>query len=458
MKENKIKTADNGMISGVIWKQILRFFFPIMIGTFFQQLYNTVDAVIVGRFVGKAALSSVGGSSAQIIYIVLGFFTGLATGGTVQISRYFGAGESKRLDDALHTTYTFGLLGGVVCGVLGFIAAPWLLELMNTPAECMTMSTTYVRIYFSGMVFVVIYNIGSAILRAVGDSKRPLYFLIVCCMVNIILDLVLVLAFRMGVTGVAIATTLSQAVSALLITYTLMKKTDCMTLSFKKLSLDKSILIQTLKIGLPTGIQSSMYDISNMTVQSSVNMFGVTSMAAWTSHNKISSFFWLICNSFVLSTTTFVGQNYGAGMWKRVRRGTFVCLAMAVGASVTLAVANYFWGNYVLMIFNKETDVVNIGFTLLRTIVPFHFLYSVTEILAASLRAQGRVLFPTMTSLLGICVFRVIWVKLLTPGQTLRDIVICYPYSWIITGSIGIVYYLIKQRKIIKEKQTDQNL
>ena len=212
------KEKQNGILEGVIWKQLLIFFFPILIGTFFQQLYNTVDTVIVGQFAGKEALSSVGGSSAQIINMVVGFFTGLTAGGTVLISQAYGASHKQRLEDALHTSYAFGILGGVGLGVLGVVLAPLILAWMNTPAELMEMSTLYIRIYFSGLVFVFIYNMGAAILRAIGDSKRPLYYLVVCCIVNIVLDLVLVLYCSLGVLGVAVATLVSQAISALMVT------------------------------------------------------------------------------------------------------------------------------------------------------------------------------------------------------------------------------------------------
>ena len=227
------REQQNGILEGVIWKQLLFFFFPILIGTFFQQLYNTVDTVIVGQFAGKEALSSVGGSSSQIINMVVGFFTGLTAGGTVLISQAYGASHRQRMEEALHTSYAFGILGGIGLGILGVAAAPAILRAMNTPVELMAMSTLYIRIYFSGLVFVFIYNMGAAVLRAIGDSKRPLYYLVVCCMVNIVLDLILVLYCGLGVLGVAVATLVSQAISAGMVTWTLMHKVDWMTLSVR---------------------------------------------------------------------------------------------------------------------------------------------------------------------------------------------------------------------------------
>ena len=309
--------TGNRITEGVIWKQILIFFVPILIGTFFQQLYNTVDAVVVGRFAGKEALSSVGGSSSQIINLVVGFFTGLSAGATVIISQYFGAENRKKLEKALHTAYAFSFVFGIIVGIGGVIATPAILDMMNTPQELMADSTLYVRIYFAGLLFVLVYNMGSAILRAIGDSKRPLYYLIVCCGINTVLDLLLVLVFDMGVLGAALATLLSQAISAVLVTWTLMFRTVEMKLELKKISFQKDILIVMLRIGLPTGIQSSMYSISNVIVQAALNKFGVDAMASWAAFGKIDGIVWMICGAFGIAATTFVGQNYGAGKWEQ---------------------------------------------------------------------------------------------------------------------------------------------
>ena len=444
----RTQEKQNGILEGVIWKQLLIFFFPILIGTFFQQLYNTVDTVIVGQFAGKEALSSVGGSSAQIINMVVGFFTGLTAGGTVLISQAYGASHRQRMEDALHTSYAFGILGGIGLGMLGVAAAPLILRAMNTPSELMEMSTLYIRIYFSGLVFVFIYNMGAAILRAIGDSKRPLYYLVVCCIVNIVLDLVLVLYFGLGVLGVAVATLISQAISAALVTWTLMHRVDCMKLSARKIRIHREMLKNMLQIGFPSGLQA--YSISNMIVQASLNLLGVDTMAAWTAYGKIDSVFWMINSSFGIALTTFVGQNFGAGKWDRVKRGTRVCLGMAVGTAICLTAVLMAAGRFLLGIFTGDAAVVEIGMTMMHSIAPAFVMFVFIEIFSGSLRAQGYTFVTTVISVLGVCVFRIIWVGLITPGQGLKRIVACYPISWIICAVLVSGYYFYKQKRIIQ--------
>lgn len=448
------KEQQNGILEGVIWKQLLIFFFPILIGTFFQQLYNTVDTVIVGQFAGKEALSSVGGSSSQIINMVVGFFTGLTAGGTVLISQAYGAFHKQRLEDALHTSYAFGILGGIGLGILGVVGAPLILEWMNTPAELMEMSTLYIRIYFSGLVFVFIYNMGAAILRAIGDSRRPLYYLVVCCAVNIVLDLVLVLYCRLGVLGVAVATLVSQAISAVMVTWALMYKVDCMELSIRKIRIHSDVLKNMLQIGFPSGLQASMYSISNMIVQAALNLLGVNTMAAWTAYGKIDSVFWMINSSFGIALTTFVGQNFGAGKWERVRKGTRVCLGMAVGTAVCLTAVLMLEGRFLLGIFTGDAQVVEIGLIMMRSIAPAFVMFVFIEIFSGSLRAQGYTFVTTIISVLGVCVFRIIWVSLIPPGQGLQRIVACYPISWIMCAALVSAYYFYKQKRIIRRMES----
>lgn len=456
MKMARTMQKGNGILEGVIWKQLLIFFFPILIGTFFQQLYNTVDAVIVGQFAGKEALSSVGGSAAQVINMIVGFFTGLSAGGTVLISQYFGANQSKQLDDALHTTYTFGIVGGLGMGILGILISPAVLRLMNTPEELMEMSALYMQVYFAGLVFVFIYNLGAAILRAIGDSKRPLYYLIVCCVVNVILDLLLVLQFDMGVLGVAIATLVSQAISAVLVTWALMKHTESMKLSFRKLKIQPGVLKNILGIGLPSGIQSSMYSISNLIVQAALNLFGVNAMAAWTSFGKIDCVFWMINASFGIAVTTFVGQNYGAGKWERVRKGTYICLGMALTSAVLLSVILMSGGRFLFYIFTGDPEVVEIGLLMMSIISPTYFLFTFVEILSGSLRAQGYTLVATVISVVGICVYRIIWVSFIVSGESLGQLIACYPISWVMSAVATSVYYLYKQKRIIRSLKERQ--
>lgn len=442
---------QNRITEGVIWKQILIFFFPILVGTFFQQLYNTVDAVVVGRFAGKEALSSVGGSSSQIINLVVGFFTGLSAGATVIISQYYGAKNTERLQKALHTIYGFSFFFGLLVGVLGVIVTPWILRLMNTPADLMADSKLYVQIYFAGLVFIFIYNIGSSILRAIGDSRRPLYYLMVCCVINIILDLALVLGLRLGVLGVAVATLISQAFSAVLVTRALMYHTADLQLKLREVHIQKDLLGSMLRIGLPTGIQSCMYSTSNIIVQAALNMFGVDTMAAWTAFGKIDSIFWMINNAFGIAVTTFVGQNYGAGKWNRMKRGTQECLLMALAAAFLISLVLQTAGSLWFGIFTSDASVVAIGLRMMRIISPTYFLFVFIEIYSGALRAQGHVMMTTAITMSGVCLLRILWVKVIVPEGTLEEIVACYPITWVVTAACMASYCFYKQKRIYRD-------
>jgi len=448
----------NGILEGTIWKQLLIFFFPILIGTFFQQLYNTVDSVIVGQFAGKEALSSVGGSAGQIINMIVGFFTGLSTGATVLLSQYFGAEKREDVQKALHTAYAFSIIGGIVFGILGFIAAPGVLRVMNTPEELVDTSALYLRVYFAGLVFVFIYNIGAAILRAIGDSKRPLYYLIISCILNIILDLLFIVGLGLSVFGVAVATLIAQGVSACLITYALMRKTEGLQLMLKDIRLNGKMLYIMLQVGLPMGIQSSMYNVSNAIVQTALNGFGVDTMAAWTAFGKIDSIFWMINSAFGIAVTTFVGQNYGAGKWDRVQKGTRICLGMSVGTAWMISALLMTSGEFFFSLFTTDMEVVKIGLRMMGLISPTYFLFVFIEILSGSLRAQGSVVITTIISIGGICLLRIIWITVITVGGTLEEIIACYPVTWLVSAIAIILYYIMRQRKEKMKRLRKENV
>lgn len=305
MNDTNVK---NPITEGVIWKQLLIFFFPIVVGTLFQQLYNTADAIIVGRFIGKEALASVGGSAAVLANLVIGFFTGLSAGATVIISQFYGAGDKTNLHKALHTAYAFCLIFGVVISIAGYLSAPWLLKITKTPADIFDDSSLYLRIYFAGILFILVYNMGSSILRAVGDSKRPLYYLIVCSFLNIALDILFVVFLHTGIAGAAIATLISQAVSAFLVTRALMTSRDILKLKLREIRIDFNILKSEFKIGLPSGLQSAMYSITNIIIQSALNDFGTDTVAAWAVYGKLDATFWTICGAFGIAITTFTAK------------------------------------------------------------------------------------------------------------------------------------------------------
>ena len=356
---------ENSITQGVIWKQLLIFFFPILIGTFFQQLYNTVDTIVVGQYVGTNALAAVG-TTGTLINLLVGFFVGVSSGATVIISQFFGAGDGKNVSKAVHTSIALALVGGLVIMVLGLLTARPSLVLLGVPEEILGDALTYMNVYYCGIIASMIYNVGTGVLRAIGDSRMPLYVLIVCCLVNIVLDLLFVVQFGMEVAGAAWATIISQAVSAILVILVLTRTSESYKLHLKKLRMDKVLVRRIVEIGLPAGLQSVMYNISNIIIQSSVNTLGTTTIAAYTAYSKIDSLFWMIMSAFGISITTFVGQNYGANKPKRVKRGVNVCLGMSFITTIILSLILYFFGVYIFRLFSSDPAVIENGLEILH--------------------------------------------------------------------------------------------
>ena len=448
----KQKTQNiNQITEGIIWRQLLLFFFPIVFGTFFQQLYNTIDTVIVGQFVGKAALASVGGSATQLINLVVGFFTGLSSGASVVIAQFFGAKDERSVKESLHTAYAFSILGSIVISALGIGLAPQLLRWMNTPEELLADSTLYLRIYFAGILFVFIFNVGSSILRAVGDSKNPLYYLIACCFINIFLDLLFVIVFHLGVAGVAYATFLSQAISALLVTHKLMTSHSILTLKIRDIRLHKNVLKSQLWIGLPAGFQSVMYSISNVIIQAALNRFGTDTVAAWSAYGKLDAIFWMVSGAIGISITTFVGQNYGARKYDRVHKSVRICLGIDSIISVILIVFLMLFLVPLFRLFTQDPSGIRIGSDMLALITPSYIFFVFIVVLAGALRGMGDVMIPTLITLLGVCVLRLIWIAVvLQISPTVNAIIYSYPVTWIATAVLFIIYYLYKKKRILK--------
>lgn len=443
--------SKNQITEGVIWKQLLFFFFPILLGTLFQQLYNTADTVVVGRFVGTKALAAVGGSTGQIVNLVVNFFVGLASGATVIIARYYGARDRIKLNNALHTAIALSIVGGIVTAVAGILLTPFLLQMMNTPADVIEGSTTYLRIYFAGIIFVFVYNIGSGILRAVGDSKRPLYFLIVCCFLNIFLDILFVVYLKLGVKGAAFATVISQAVSALLVILSLTKSVDIYRLRPNKIRFYKSLLIAIVTIGLPAGLQSVMYGISNIIIQTSLNSLGTETVAAHTAFAKIDAIYWMISGAFSVSIITFIGQNYGARKFDRMKKSIKVCLFMDLIASLLLTTVMMVAGPYLLRLFTSDQEVIEIGMQIIHIIAPSYALFIFIEILSSSLRGMGNVVIPMLMTCGGVCVLRILWIFLFVRTHlSVTTILMSYPISWGFTAVLFIIYFMFYQKKFFR--------
>lgn len=448
MKETKLQNIANGITEGVIWKQLLLFFFPILFGTFFQQLYNTVDAMIVGKFVGTEALAAVGGTTATLINLLVGFFVGLSSGATVIISQYFGAGREDKVRDAVHTSIALSVAGGLFLMAAGILLAPWAMKAMGNPEEIMPHSLTYIRIYFGGVIFNLLYNMGSGILRAVGDSKRPLYYLIAACAANIVLDILFVIIFKWEVFGVAAATVLSQVISAVLVLHSLMKTKECYRLDWMKIGFTQSALRGIIRIGLPAGLQSVMYAFSNIIIQASVNSFGTKTIAAWTAFGKIDSLFWMMMGAFGVAVTTFAGQNYGAGKNDRVKKGVADCMKMAMGATICLSLVICFIGQYFYRLFTTDGEVIKIGMEMLYFIVPTFFTYVAIEVLSGALRGVGDSFIPMAVTCLGVCVLRIVWVAGAVPlWHDIKNVMFCYPLTWTVTSVLFIFYYRNYSRK-----------
>ena len=438
----EINNQSNSLTEGKISRQLMGFFFPIWFGTFFQQLYNTADAVIVGNFVGKEALASVGGPTAAIINLLVGFFVGIASGCSVVISQYYGAKDFENTKKSVNTAITFSIVSGFILMAIGIPLSPYLLRWMGTPNEIMTYSTQYMTIYFAGVVFNLIYNIGSGVLRAMGDSKRPLYFLIVCTICNVILDIIFVVVFKMGVRGVAYATIISQLISSILVLVSLKMSYREFDFSLRKLSVDKSILGEMFKIGVPAGLQSVMYSLSNVVIQADINSFGTDTVAAWTAYGKIDAIYWMTVGSFGLSVTTIAGQNYGARKYDRVKESVKVCMKIAGAATIAMSVILIIAGPWIYRIFTSDQEVIKIGLFMLRITAPFYIAYLPVEVFSGAMRGVGTVKIPTFITLFGICVVRVIWsYTVVKPFHQLFLVCISYHITWIIASAAFFIYY-----------------
>ena len=446
MSESKVK---NGILDGVIWKQLMMFFFPIMIGSFFQQLYNTADALILGREVGKEALAAVGGSASLISSLLVNFFMGLTSGAGIIASQMLGAGNKEKLNDSIHTIYAFSIIGSIVFMVMGIGCTPTLLTMMNTAPELMEDSIIYLQIYFGGSLFIFIYNTGSSILRALGDSKRPLYYLIACCIINIVLDIVMVSVFKLGVAGVAIATVTAQAVSAILVTQALLREKELCDFSLRKIRINGEMLKSELFLGFPSGVQASMYNISNMLVQSSINSFGTDTTAAWAAYGKLDALFWMISFALGTAVTTFAGQNYGAGKLDRVKKSVKVGLGMDLAVSVIMVAILVLARRPLFGIFCNDASVIEIGADMLVLITPFYCAYVFTEIYSAALRGMGDVVVPMFITTFAVCVLRVLWIVVATKVCPTLDVIIFnYPVTWVASGIMFIIYYKYRMKKI----------
>ena len=439
MKNAREKT---NLTEGSVWKKLLVFFLPIAAGTIIQQLYNAVDGLIVGRFVGTNALASVGGSSAQIINVLVGFFVAMTAGASVVIGQIYGAGRREDLNKAIGNAVTVMGLFGIALMVLGFAASPALLRLLNTPEETLEGAVLYLRIYFLGVPFLMVLNMESSILRAVGDSFHPFLFMVAGCVLNIVMDAVFVIVFGWGIAGVAIATVAAQVVNTALLTRQLNRKGQEYRLTFRELGIKGVYLANMLRLGVPAGLQSSMYSVSNMIIQVGVNSLGTVVVASWAMSGKTDGFYWAISNAMGAAITSFIAQNYGAGRTDRVRQCVKQGLIMHLVITVVVSAGLMLTAIPALRLLTPDEAVVETTYLIMAYFVPFYFTWVLVEVLSAVLRGAGDAVYPVVIIGLGVCLFRVIWIlTVFRYFGTLLSLCLSYTVSWTITSIALMIYY-----------------
>lgn len=436
------QTKTRNMTEGNIWMHLILFALPLLIGNLFQQLYNTVDSIVVGNFVSKTALAAVG-STDNIINTIIGFFSGLATGAGVVISHSFGSGDKKALHRAVHTTITLTFVLSIFFTIAGLLLAPLFLKLMATPEDVLPEASAYLRIYFAGVSGLMIYNMGSGILRAVGDSRRPLYILILCAVTNIVLDLAFVVYLGAGVEGVAYATIISQWISAILVLVILTKEQSDYRLVWKDLRIDKRTTLSILRIGFPAGLQMAITAFSNVFVQSYINQFGSSCMAGWTTYGKLDKFCLLPIQSLGLSITTFVGQNLGAKKMERARKGTAYAVILSIGAALVLMMPVMATAPMLATLFTNDPEVIAYGVRFIRLMMPFYVAISFNQILGNALRGAGNSVVPMILMMSSFIVFRQIYLFAISHiYNTITSVALGYPFGWILCSVLLLIYYM----------------
>jgi len=457
MKLNYMETdmelvkKEHDLTEGVIWKKLVIFFMPILLSSLLQQLYTTADAIILGRFAGVDALASID-AIYSLTKLPVSFFVGLSSGATIIVSQYFGAKNHEDLSRTVHTAIAFAFSGGLILSIVGIVLAPYFLKLMQVPEDIFNYSLSYARIFFAGMAASMVYNVGTGILRAVGDSKSSFYFLLAANIVNVVLDLVFVGLLRWHAAGAAFATVISQILSAVLVVNTLMKTSLPCKITPKKIQFHKDVLNNILKLGLPIGIQSSLYPIANMLIQSNINQFGTSSIAAWALCGKLDLMIWLVIDSFAITISTFTAQNYGARNFARIRKGVTICMGISLTLIIAMSGALYAWCRNLSFLFIDDIEVIELTTMLMRFLSPMYFLYIGGEIFSGVIRGTGETFKPMLLTLAGTCAFRILWILFAVPlNPTLIMVLWSYPASWLITSVMFTVYYQIYHRSRLSD-------
>jgi len=439
------------MVNGPLFGKILLFAIPLMLSGILQLLFNAADMIVIGHFVGSHALAAVG-STSSLINLLVNVFMGLSVGTNVLVAHFYGGGQQEELKEMVHTAITTALISGCILIFIGMLLARPLLQIMGTPADVLDGAALYMRIFFAGMPVMMTYNFGSAILRAVGDTKRPLYYLLISGVVNVILNLVFVIFFSMEVAGVALATVISQAISAGLVIRCLVKTKSAYQLVLKELRIVPDKLWKMIRIGVPAGLQGALFSLSNVLIQSSVNSFGAIAMAGNTAASNIEGFVYTSMNSFHQTAISFTGQNYGAGKLKRIRTILFVCLVMVTGVGLVMGNAGYFFSGTLLKLYTTDPEVIQYGILRMSIICTAYCLCGMMDVMVGIIRGMGYSVMPMIVSLAGACGFRIIW--LLTVFRIYRSLECLYwsyPISWALTFAVHLICFIIVYRRLVKK-------
>ena len=451
MKKTDAKKYEIDMCNGPLLKKILIFYFPLMLSGVLQLLFNAADIVVVGRFAGSQALAAVGSTSA-LINLLVNVFIGLSVGANVLVARFYGAGLKKDLSEMVHTAIMTSLVAGVFLVVVGIGVARPALNLMGTPADVIDPAVLYMQIYFVGMPAMMAYNFGAAILRAVGDTKRPLYFLLIAGIVNVVLNLIFVTVFHMGVAGVAIATVASQVISAWLVLRCLIHTDSDYRLVLKELRIYPRKMWKMVQIGIPAGLQGALFSVSNVLIQSSVNSFGSIAMAGNTAAGNIEGFIYTSMNALYQTSISFTGQNYGARNYKRIGKILLICEGLVIVVGLVMGNAAYLFGNKLLWLYTTEAEVIPYGMLRLSIIASLYFICGMMDVIVGSLRGIGCSLLPMFVSLTGACLFRVVWIyTIFQQFRSLKTLYISYPISWTLTFSAHLICFIVLYRRLLRQ-------
>ena len=441
------KNYEMDMCHGPLLGKIFLFALPVLLSGVLQLLFNAVDVIVVGRFAGSQALAAVG-SNTSLVNLIVNVFIGISIGTNVLVARHYGAGEYEEVKKTVHTSILTSLIFGVILIFIGFFLARPLLEMMGTPEDVIDLAQVYLRIFFVGMPVNMLYNFGAAILRAVGDTRRPLYYLVIAGVLNVILNLIFVIVFHMSVAGVALATIISQAVSAILVVRCLMKSEGCVHLALKELRIYKKKLIQMFQIGLPAGLQGAIFSVSNVMIQSTINSFGSLAMAGNAAAANIEGFIYLAMNALSQTSLSFTSQNAGAGDFKRVRKIFYLCNGIVVIIGLVLGIGTVMLGKPLVGIFSSDPDVIVFGQLRLTYICFAYFLCGIMDVVVGSLRGLGSSVMPMIISLTGACILRIVWLyTIFQINPTLENLYISYPISWLVTAVAQIICFIFVLKK-----------